>query len=263
MLALTRYEVDRRWRGTAVLTLLLGVLVTFTIAIFPTMERSGADFSEYLEALPPAFREAFAVTDITTIEGFLVTEFYQFAWLILLGMYLAYRAGGLIAGDLEDDRLDLVLATPIGRGRYLAEKALGLVPTMLVANVGVFLVVLAGVGLIGESVPIERLAMIHALSIPYLAACAGLGLAISVVVNSADAGQRAGLGLVFGLFLLESLTASTDYDWIGLLSPTHYFDTAAILTRGEYDLLGAAILLATTMAAFLAARWWFGRRDLA
>lgn len=263
MLPLTRYEVERRLRGAVVLTVMLDALAVFAIALFPTMSSSGVDFDEYINALPPQFREAFAVTDITTIEGFLVTEFYQFAWLILLGIYVAYRAGGLVAGDLETDRLDLVLAAPISRRRYLAEKSLALVPTMVLVNVGVFVVVYAGVVLIGETVPIDQLAMIHVLSIPYLLACAALGIAISVVVDSADVGQRAGLGLVFGLFLLDSMTASTDAEALGLLSPTHYFDTAAILVRGEYDLAAIAILLAAAAVAWLGAQWWFARRDLA
>lgn len=262
IVAVVRYEAEKRVRGMLVLTGLLVALAALDIAFFPSLEASGVDLDQYFESLPPAMREAFGGVGLGTIEGFLVAEFYQFAWVLLLGMYFAYRGGGLIAGDIERDRMDLLLTTPISRLTVVLGKFLSLVPLMILLNVVVPVVIYVGVLLIGESISAADLAAVHLLSFPYLFACASLGILLSTVVSKADTGQRSGLGVVFAMYLVESVTARTDFEWFGALTLPRYYDTAPILTNGGYDLAGATILVVTTALMLAVAVWWFGRRDV-
>lgn len=262
MLHITRYAVRRRRNGTLVLSVLLGVLAAGTVAIFPSFAQAGVDFEAYLESLPPAFREAFGVANLTSIEGFLATEFYQFAFVILLGMYAAYVGGRLVAAEVETGRMDLVLAGPISRWRVVLERYLSLVPTFLAVNVVVSLAVYGSVLAIDESLALERLVVVHLLSLPYLLVCGAIGLVFSVYVSRSDTAQRAGLGVVFGLFLVDSLTAATDYDWIGMVSPTRHYDPTAVLVDGHYDWVGAAGMLVVTVVLVGVAMWWFSRVDI-
>jgi ABC-2 type transport system permease protein len=262
MLHITRYAVRRRRNGTLVLSALLGLLAAATVGFFPSISASGVDFEAYLESLPPAFREAFGVAGLTTIEGFLATEFYQFAFVILLGMYAAYTGGRLIAAEVETGRVDLVLAGPTSRNSVVVERYLSLLPTFLLVNLVTMLAVLGAVEAIGESIALERLLVTHLLSLPYLLCCGAIGLLLSVLVNRADTAQRAGLGLIFGLLLVESLSAATDYDWVGYVSPTAHYDPSAILVNGQYDWTGAGVLLAASVVLVAVAVWWFGGHDV-
>ena len=69
-------------------------------------------------------------------------------------------------------------------------------------------------------------------------------------------------GVLFGLFTLETVTYDTDLEWIGALSPTRYYDPAAIIVDGEYDVAGALVLLATALTLLIASAEWFRRRDV-
>ena len=264
MLDITRYESRRRLRGTLSLTAVLGLFALLMIGLFPSVSESGADFEAYVESLPPAIREGFGVSGaaITTVEGFLSTELYQFVWLLMLGLYVAYAAGGTVAGDIEDGRMEMLLATPVTRARVLGEKYLSLLTPIVVLNLVLPLFVYGGVILIGESVDAVDLAAVHLLSIPYLLACGGLGTLLSVTVHRADIAQRGGIGAVFGLFILESVTVNTDYEWLGLLSPTRYYDPTEILVEGTYDLAGGAVLLAAAVLLLSASRVIFERVDV-
>lgn len=267
MFEITRYESGRRIKGAVVLAVLLGVMSLLIVAFFPSIESSGADLESYWESLPPAMKAAFGASgagfSLTTMEGFLAVELYQFFWLLLLGVYVAYVGGGLIAGDVERGRLDVLLATPISRSKVIVEKFLSLVPTLVVLNVAVGAAVYVGVVAIGESVSFADLAVVHLLSIPYLLACGAIGLLLSVVFDHADVAQRGGLGAVFALFLLDSVAGSADMGWLGAISPTHYYDPTAILVSGEYDWVGAAVLLVGTAALVLVSRAIFQRKDIA
>lgn len=262
MLEVVRYEAARRLRGSLVAAVGLGLFALLIVAVFPSIESSGVDFEAYVENLPPAFKNAFGVEAFGTIEGFLAAEFYQFVWVLLLGLYVAYLAGGLVAGAVEDGRIELVLSAPLSRTRYLSETYLSVLTPILTLNALVFGFVVAAVVGIGESVSIADLVAVHLLSLPYLLTCAAIGLVLSVVFDREDVAQRAAIGVVFLLFLLESVVGSTEYDWLALLSPTHYYDPTDVLVRGTYDLEGALVLSLATVALLVVAHVRFGRRDV-
>ncbi|WP_227355558.1 ABC transporter permease subunit [Haladaptatus salinisoli] len=267
MLEIVRYEASRRYKSAVVLSVLLALLSVLMVALFPSIESSGADIDAYWESLPPAMKAAFGASgggfSLTTIEGFLAVEIYQFFWLLLLGIYVAYVAGSLIAGDVERDRLDVLLAAPVSRSTVLVEKFVSLLPTILVLNVVVGAVVYGSIVAVGESASMVDVAMVHLLSIPYLLACGAIGLLLSVLFDRADIAQRGGLGAVFALFLLDSVSESAGVDWLGAISPTRYYDPTAILVSGEYDWAGAAVLLGATVALVLVSRAVFRRKDIA
>lgn len=263
MLETARYEIGRRLRGTAVLTIGLSVLSAFMVWYFTVIPTDTADMDQLLESFPPAMREAFGIETLSTIEGFLGAEIYSFIWVLGLGLYFAYSAGGLIAGDIERDRMDLLLSFPVSRARLLVEKFSSLLVPLLTFNVVVAIVVYVGVISIGESIDPVRLVMTHALSIPYLLTCAAIGTVFSVLVDRADVAKRISIGLIFALYVLDSIAASAeDVEWIQYISPTHYYDPTTVLVEGTYNLVDAGILLVVFLVLLIASQLLFQRRDI-
>ncbi|MEA5386134.1 ABC transporter permease subunit [Haloarculaceae archaeon H-GB11] len=238
MFEIVRYEGRRRARGTLALTVFVGVFALLIVGLFPSIEAAAPGLEAYVESLPEAFRQGFGIEAIATIEGFLSTEFYQFVWLLLLGLYMAYAGGGAIAGDVETGRLDLVLATPVSRSRLIVETYLSLVVPIVTLNAVTPLVVFGSTVAIDESISFVDVLAVHLLSIPYLLVCASIGLVLSVLVQRADAAQRGGIAVVFLLFVVDSVTADTDFEWLGALSPTRYYDPTEILVDSSYDVEG-------------------------
>lgn len=261
MFEIAGYEGRRRVRGTVVFAIGLVALVGLIFLIWPEMD--AVDLDELLEAYPPILQELFGVETFASIEGFLATEIYHFAWVLLLGLYFAYSAAGTIAGDVETDRMDMLLAMPVTRARVLLEKVAALLVPMVGLNLAIPAVVFVGALAVGETIDPLDLAMVHLLSIPYLLACAGIGIVLSVLVDRADLANRAALGIVFALWLVESIVAlSEDWDWIGQLTPMRYYDPTAILVHGDYDPLGALALLGATAGLLAVAIALFRRGDV-
>ncbi|MFB6155764.1 MAG: ABC transporter permease [Haloferacaceae archaeon] len=261
MLEITRYESKRRVRGAFLMTVGFVLLAGLYIGLFPSFAESSVEIEQYVQNLPESFRNAFSM-NLGTIEGFLAVELYQFLWLLLFGVYVAYSGGGLVAADVERGRMDLLLAAPVSRTRVVVEKYLSLLVPIVMANLLLPLAVWGGVRVIDETISLPDLFATHLLSVPYLMVCAGVGLALSVLFDRADIAQRGGIAAIFGLFLVDTVSTDTDYEWLGVLSPTRYYDPAEVLVDGTYDVSGALILLAGALALLLVSTIYFQRRDI-
>lgn len=261
MFEFARYEGRHRVRGAAAMTVGLALLAIMVIWLYPSFTEA-VDLDQMLEAYPQPVLSAFGIQTMSTLGGFLAVELYSFAWVILLGLYFAYAAASLIAGDVERERMDMLLSLPVSRSRLVAEKYLSLLVPILVVNVVMPVVVYAGGHLIDEPIPAADVVAVHALSVPYLLVCAAVGLVASVAFAREAIAQRAALGVVFALFLLESVLAETDYESVGAIAPMRYYDPTDVLVNGEYDLVGAATLLAAAVVLVLLGQWWFTRRDI-
>lgn len=261
MFELARYRARRRLRGSVVLALGLSVLAAMYAGMYPSFA-TDFDFDQYLEQFPEIFTELFNITTMNTIEGFLATELYSFGWILLLGIYLAYTASSSIAEDVDDGRMDILLSLPISRSRVVVETYLSLLVPILLVNLVVPIVVYASTALVGYPLPALELAAVHALSIPYLLACAGIGLVLSVMGLRASVAQRVALVLVFALFLFESLVTIVDQGWLGAIAPMRYYDPTAVLVHAEYDVVGAGILLVGAVVLVVLSQLLFTRRDV-
>lgn len=255
------YESERRFRSTVAIATGLAVLTGFFVWYFSVLDTESLE--QMATSLPPAMLEAFGIQTIATIEGFLAVELYNFLWVLGLGLYFAYAAGGLIASDIERDRIELLLSFPVSRSRLLLEKYSSLLVPIVVFNIVVALVVYGSAAAIGESIDPTRLLLVHGLSIPYLLACAAIGAVFTVLLDRADTAKRGAIGLVFALFLIDSVTASDErLAWVGKLSPTQYYNPSEILVDGTYALVDSGVLLVATVVLLFASQSIFKRRDI-
>lgn len=242
MFETTRFEARQRLTAAAGISLALAAFAAMVLLIAPGVVRD-IDVEALLAQLPPALVESFGLAQMGTVEGFLALELYQFIWTLGLGCYLAYLAAGTIAGDIEADRLDTLLAAPISRRRLLVEKYLALLAPILIVDVVVFAVVAVGSRLVAEPIALVDLLVVHGLAVPYLLACGAFGLVTSVVASRLVVAEGVAVGAIIGSFLLRTLVSSTDLSWLGHLAPMAYYDPLTILTRSQYDLTGGAILV--------------------
>ena len=261
MFETTRFEAERRLTGSAVVALGLSAFAAMMILIAPSI-LDEFDVAALTESFPPALVEATQLDVIATIEGFMALELYWFGWLLVLGIYVAYSAASTIAGDIDDGTMDTLLAAPISRQQVLLEKFLSLLTPILVVNVVVLAVVYAGTQLVNEPIAAADLIAVHALSIPYLLFWGAFGMLASVLAPRRVIAEGVAAGALVATFLVETVADGTDIDWLGLVSPTRYYDPVTILTASEYDYIGAGLLLVGAAIILLASAVLFARRDV-
>lgn len=261
MFEFLRYDGRKRIRGSLYLSAGMALLAAMVIWVYPSFSDAFGE-DELLDAYPPELLQLFDIETMSSLEGFLSFELYTFGWVILLALYFAYSAAGIIADDVERGRMDTYLALPVSRSRLLVERFGSMSVPIVTVNLLLPPVVLGGSWLIDEPISAADILATHLLSIPYLFACAGIGLAFSVLFDRAGVAQRAALGVTFFLYLMESLVEGTDYEILGAVSPMRYFSPNEILLESSYGPLGAGVLVGMTLGLVVASAAVFTRKDV-
>lgn len=255
------FEGRERLRISGVIAALLSAYGALFVWVAPDLV-AGEELQALLDAMPPVMVELLGFESLASLSGLLAGEYYTFGWLVGLAGYVAYTAAGSVAGDIETERMDTVLAAPVSRGSVLLGNFLALLVPIIVVNAVVPLVLYAAAAAVGESLPLDHLLALHALSVPYLLCWGAVGLLLGVVVGRSRVAGRVAIALVFASWLFESVLDVTEYAALAAITPTRYLDPSAVLIEGEYDLLGTAVLLAATALVVAASRAAFARRDL-
>lgn len=259
--AVAQFEGRHRLRTSLVIAALLSAYGVMFVWVGPDLV-AGEELQAMLDAMPPVIVELLGFESLASLEGLLGGEYYTFGWLVGLAGYIAYTGAGSVAGDVETGRMDTLLAAPVARKRVLLGNFLALLVPIVVVNAVVTPVLYIAAAAAGESLPLDHFVALHALTVPYLLCWGAVGLLLGVGIGRSRTAGRIALALVFASWLLESVLDVTDYAWVGAVTPTRYLDPSAILIEGQYDLVGAVVLLAATMLLVELSCRAFERRDL-
>lgn len=243
--AILRFEAAARLRVTGALATLFSLFGGLYLWVGPQLV-AGEAIQEMLDAMPPLLVELLGFESLSSLEGLLAGEFYTLAWTVGFAAYIAYTAAAALAGDLENERMDTLLAGPVSRGSVLIGTYLALLAPIVLVNLVVPVTLFLGSIAIGDVIALSDLLLVHLLSMPYLLLWGAVGVLLGVVIRGARRSGRVAIGLVFALWVFESVIGTTDLAWLGGISPVRYFDPHAILVLQRYDLEGAGILLAAT-----------------
>lgn len=257
---IARFEGVNRLRITAVIAVLFALYGAMFVLLGPELI-AGDAMADLIDAMPPVLNELLGFESLTSLEGLLASEFYTFGWIVGFSGYVAYSAAGTVAGDLRDERMDTLLASPVSRHSVLLGKYLALLVPIGVLSVFVPLWLwIVSVGF-DQSIALSKLAALHLLSLPYLLLWSAIGLLLGVVVRRGRTAGRVTLGLVFAAWIFEAFISTTAYAWVGGISPMRYLDPPAVLVEGSYDVIGAGILFGVTLVVLGLCLYVFHRAD--
>jgi ABC-2 type transport system permease protein len=215
---------------------------------------------------PPEAVEAFlgGSVDFFTPAGWVASVMtHPITLAIFTGAALAVAAGA-VAAEVERGTVDLVLARPVGRARFLLGKAAATVAAVTAVEAG------ALAGVLVATLTVERMDEISLSELwrPFLASWllfVALGM-VGLLVSARSSLRSRAIGMTIAAIVVWYFV-----NFIALLidevagvryaSPFHYFRAADFLS-GEPIALDAVVLAGVAGVALAIGLWWFSRRDL-
>jgi ABC-2 type transport system permease protein len=184
----------------------------------------------------------------------------QLAFLVMGYLGTGLAAARLVNGwalEEAEGRLELVLATSMGRLRWFLGSAAGVFAALLLLVVVIAIGMGLGVASTGDGVLGPMLGAGTLLL--YGSAVAGVGFAFAGLWSS-EAATIAALVLVVITLLLDILVPALGLpDWVHNLALTGHFGEPLV---GEWNLVGVGASLVLALGGLAVGTWGFSRRDL-
>jgi ABC-2 type transport system permease protein len=206
-------------------------------------------------SLQRMFETAYPSIDLNAPGMILQLAFLTFGYLCV-GFAAATALGGW-ASDETEGRLEMVLATSLGRARWFLQSATGVFAAILLVTV----IVAAGIGfgvLVGGDDPATPMLGTAALTL-YGAAIAGIGLAFAGWVRASVAMAASSTVVVANILLDILVPALRLPGWVHDFALTSHFGEPMV---GSWDLLGVGICLSLAVGGLGIGAIGFARRDL-
>ena len=216
-----------------------------------TFQEQLADSPDFMAALQNLFRGI----DFDASGAFLELVFIEMG-LILVGLAAASLVSGW-SSDETSGRLELLLATPLARGRWLLESGLGVMVGIAIVTA----LVMAGIAIGTWSAGTETLTpVIGALAVGlYGSALAGVGIALGGWFSASIAGTAV-VVITLLTWLLDFLVPSLGLpEWLHELALSAHIGQPMV---GVWDATGVALCIGLAVGGLLVGAWGFSRRDL-
>ena len=245
----------------AVITALYAGFITL---FYANVAANAEEFERLLEIYPKELMVAFGLEEGFGEPGvFLHGYVFTFLWPLIAALASIVPATR-VAADADRGFLDVVLATPTDRVRYLVGSIVTQLAALAVlAGVMVAAILLADL-FIEPNLPTSNvtLAALHAIA---FGAAIG-GPATLLTVQFLDRGRAAAIvgGAVLLMYLLNVIAAlAPEYEALAALSYFQYFDLRDLIGDGIYPIADSMLFAGIALATWLLALLAFQRRDLA
>ena len=256
----------RRDRSALVwLAVAIGVYAGVMGLMYPILKSNDALMQQYLQTFPKEFLAAFGMTGLLSDPGvFFTTYISSWLWPIVAaigGLLIGTRA---VAADLDHGFLDLPLATPTSRSRYLGASIAGQVIVMAVLAATTVLALWLAGAVVGASFDLARFAVAGLLAFAFGCAIAAAATLASILTLN----RGLAVGVVGGAIILMYLVfvvaqVSGDWSWIGPVSAWNHFPTTRVIDEGFLPLGDLGLFALASVGCWVAAVLAFRRRDLA
>ena len=254
---------DQR-RGLLAWSVALVLLVGMYAGFYPSFHGSSS-YNDLINQMPKALRDLFtagAGGDLSSGPGYIYMEVLSFMAPTLLLVYAIGAGAQAVAGEEERRTLDLLLATPITRGRLVVDKCLALATgiAVLTAAVGVATVAFGAATGMGLSTVNVVAAMVHLALLALVFGCLALLVGAATGRIALARGLPAGVAVV--AYLINGFAPSVSW-----LSPLRKFSPFFQYVghdpiRSGFSLLAIAVALTTALALTIAAVQLLRRRDI-
>lgn len=258
LFALTAHTVRGQLRSVFIWGVILGLYGAAMVATFPSL--GGVEQREQMmNAYPEGMLEAFGITSMSTIEGFLHGQFFNLAPLAL-SFFPMLAFAGAIAGAEERGSMDILLGNPIPRWQLVVGSSLatGISLLAIIAATGALTY---GTAILMEvELPLRAVTEAVLNLWPICMFFGGLAMLCSAVFHRRALAIAVPGILMFAMYLLSALgNVSENLEGYRVYSVFHHYGSAITDGIDSASFFGVtAFALAFVALAVIA----FSRRDI-
>lgn len=237
------------------------------LALFPTVQKQGAEMAKLMETFPETFLQAFnidkASLTFSDVAPYLAMEMFNFIWpifAIIIGISFANYS---IAGEIERGTMGVLLSQPISRLKlYFVQFFSGLSLIGAFTIVTVFAIAPLS-AFHGIDYSFSNVAALALLSFLFAAAIYCLAFFVSSLVSDRSKVSFTVGGALVVMYVLNILAGLKDsLSGLQYFSFFYYYDPNLALSRGLFVEWSWVVFVGIGLLAVLAGAFCFQKRDV-
>jgi len=260
-MTLVKHELKQGWKSFLIWTSAISAFIIACIFLYPEMKGEMEGVGDMFSSMG-VFSEAFGMDRLNfgSLIGFYAIECGN-----ILGIGGAFFAALLgisaLAKEEKDRTAEYLLTHPIKRTSVITGKLISVMLQIFVMNVIVFVAAFASMGIIGEPIPWEELALLHLANALVQVELASVCLGISAFIRRGSMGV--GLGLAAVMYFLNIVAnISESADFLKYITPFGYAEGADIVANVALDgkMIGIGMIVA--VLGIFAAYMKYTKKDI-
>ncbi len=260
-----RYEFRIKRKSILLWSLSLSGFFIFYMAFFPTLVKDSSAFESIMESFPKELLSAMGLNRELSLASLLGYFSLTFTLIQLgLGIQSAIYGFSILSEEERELTADFLMTKPVSRTKIYLSKLIAAFLSLMITSL---LVALGGwISLIffNGNEPYETTHVILLfMTIPiFQLIFLSLGMVISLLFQKVRSVLSLSMGLVLGLYVVNSIKGLLDNEGLGYFTPFHYFEPGDILRSGTYDLSLVLISFLIIGFSFIGSFILYHKRDI-
>lgn len=235
----------------------LGALGAFMAAVYPSVQKT---IEQVAKSYPAGLKQAFGVTSMDTVEGYIHAELFSLIVPLALGFFAIRAVTGATVAAEEAGHLDTILALPISRRVIIVAAwvvaAVSAGAVMIVMGVLTFLAGRIAGTHISAGLVAAGVTGVWALALLF----AGVAAAAAGALHSSRLVSGVSLGTLIGMYALDLVgRLASSLDAMRWASAFRYYGAPL---RDGLDVVSSAGMVAVGVGLLIAGTLLFDRRDI-
>ena len=236
------------WKSLASWGAVLVFLNSLELYIYPSISKSSAAMTDFVNSFPDAFKKMFRMTDYFSGPGFLGTELFSLIIpMVMIGVGLAWGAAAT-AEDEEEGSADLIFTLPIRRITILWSRFFASVTALAFLSLLNFLNLLIGSRIVNLEVETSHLAAATLTCFLMGLMFTALGTLLGALIGKRGLGLGVGSGIAILLYVFYTVSnLVTKFDFVKPINPFQWALSADELLKGFALAPNLKLLLGTVI----------------
>lgn len=258
------HELKTKLRSVLIWSASVAALLFIFMSLSSSFSQDSSLLAQAMSKFPRELLVAFGMENLdwSSILGFygLIFLFCQ----VCLAIQAANYGFGLVSIEETELTADFLLAKPVSRVKIMTSKLLAALTALTITNLVVWIVTFITFSVFAgdESYSINSLIVLLLSIVVFQGFFLAVGLVISLLVKRVRSVTPFSMGLVFGLYILNTFGNMIGKEGIEIISPFKQFDPNYIIKYARWDSSLVWISIIAILIALPASYMLYARRNI-
>ncbi len=245
-------------------SLIMALITLLLITLFPNMPES--DALKISSSWPQLMRDLFGdpIYGFTDIYGWMNLQIFHITFWMFLGIFSSILSSHIIAGEIEEKTIDIVLSCPISRTGLILNRLVAIIIILVFACLLTLSSNILGLMILQMPVKFDLLVTVYISGLLLCLAFASISLLISVWVPQQSYTVFLTIGIMAIMFFFEELLVKLIpfFKVFSFINLFHYYKPNEILIQGLISIKNLVILFGYFTFFSLVSIFLFKEKDI-